>query len=306
MNWSVKKIEKAPKCLLGESPKWFESLKILVYIDIFSCKLFTYSLIDEEVFEMQFTQSIGFAIPSSNLSPDQILLLVGLEDQVVEVEVKSKSILRKIVMVPDKFFQKWRRFNDGECNPDGILFSGFLYPYWVKNDNLQANYFQVDVYRESSVLREVILPTGVYLPNGSAWLNSSTFFLVDSKIGEIQRIVLDMEFLSKPELDVIYALEQKCIYKLPENELAEGKLLDGMTIDSTDHLWVALSGASCLLEIDSSSGQELRRVPLPCKYPVACVFGMSMTNLPLDRLIFLSLDRRKQSGILVRNLEEQR
>jgi sugar lactone lactonase YvrE len=46
-----------------------------------------------------------------------------------------------------------------------------------------------------------------------------------------------------------------------------------MTIDSDDHLWVAFCHGACVVCYDPVTGNELRRVDLPCLETTACAFG---------------------------------
>ncbi|MDB4041513.1 SMP-30/gluconolactonase/LRE family protein, partial [Akkermansiaceae bacterium] len=48
---------------------------------------------------------------------------------------------------------------------------------------------------------------------------------------------------------------------------------DGMAIDENGHLWVAFCHGSCVICYDPASGDELKRVDLPCMETTACAFG---------------------------------
>jgi sugar lactone lactonase YvrE len=260
-----KKQEKAPKTLLGESPQWIQGCNLLVYIDIFSSKLYLYSMEKEESQEMHFEQTLGFAVPVEGFTKDRPLLIVGLEDRIVEVDILQGEILRTVVSVPEKYCEKWRRFNDAECSPDGVLFSGYLHPFW--KDGSKGTYFMVDCDQQNAQLKPVLLPIPVALPNGSAWLNNETFYLVDSGSSEIFQITIDRNSSNE---DGVTVLEQTSIFQLSREDSV---VLDGMTIDSENHLWVALCGAGCILRINPAAKKEVYRLRLPFRNPVSCTFG---------------------------------
>jgi sugar lactone lactonase YvrE len=263
-----KKHEKAPKTLLGESPQWIEGCNLLVYIDIFSSKLYLYSPETEESQEMHFEQTLGFAVPAEGFMKDRPLLIVGLEDRIVEVDILRGEILRTVVSVPEKYCEKWRRFNDAECSPDGVLFSGYLHPFWKEGS--KGTYFMVDCNQPNFQLRQLLLPIQVALPNGSAWLNHETFYLVDSGSAEIYQITIDRNSSNE---DGVTVLEQTSIFQLSREDSVEGNLLDGMTIDSENHLWIVLCGAGCILRINPTMKKEVYRLLLPFRNPVSCSFG---------------------------------
>jgi sugar lactone lactonase YvrE len=48
---------------------------------------------------------------------------------------------------------------------------------------------------------------------------------------------------------------------------------DGMTIDERGNLWIAFCHGACVICFDPQSGEELRRVELPCLETTACAFG---------------------------------
>jgi sugar lactone lactonase YvrE len=52
-----------------------------------------------------------------------------------------------------------------------------------------------------------------------------------------------------------------------------GTHLDGMTIDNTGMLWIAVCGGGRIIKISPGDGEILGEILLPVKLPTNCVFG---------------------------------
>lgn len=50
-------------------------------------------------------------------------------------------------------------------------------------------------------------------------------------------------------------------------------LPDGMTVDATGKIWVALFGGGCIVQIDPETQTELMTVEVPALCPTSVVFG---------------------------------
>jgi sugar lactone lactonase YvrE len=273
----------SPKCLLGESPKWYQSVnsdgelvEYLIYIDILSYLIHVHNPLTNDSSTMKFDQSVGFVLPSNKSLGEKLILIVGLEDRVVEVDFFPQTIISTILVVPETYYENYKRFNDAECNPDGLIFAGFMHPQW--RDGFKGNYFLISACGSFSQdgntignLHELELEGGIGLPNGTAWISSDTFYLVDSKLNQIRRVKIDEESLKTSEL--VKVLENSTVFELSEEFKSTGSILDGMAIDADLKLWVAVSGAGRVLRIDPELGEILHTLHTPTKKPVSCTFG---------------------------------
>jgi sugar lactone lactonase YvrE len=62
----------------------------------------------------------------------------------------------------------------------------------------------------------------------------------------------------------------------PRNAVLTGHIdasPDGMAIDADGHLWIAFCHGGCVSCFDPQTGDELRRIALPCLETTACAFG---------------------------------
>ena len=125
----IREVEEAPGCVLGESPHWCAITKSLFYIDIQGKKIHRYDPLSKVVDTMNTEQQVGFAIPSVKTVANKIILIVGLEDNISEINFTDKTIIRVLSAVPEKDL-KDKRFNDGKCSPMGRLYAGYMHAKW--------------------------------------------------------------------------------------------------------------------------------------------------------------------------------
>lgn len=278
----IEVVSNAPQTSLGESPLWCKITQTLLYIDILGKKVHNYCPKTGETQTMQFEQSVGFAVPTSRSKKDQLIVLVGLENKIVELDLSVQHILRTVLHVPESIYIKGMRFNDGKCNPDGELFAGYMSTKW--REGRRGYLYRViqgvpanssadgSAGMPKSVLKNVLPREGIHLPNGTAWLGNDTMFLIDSAENEVTRLLF-APIEGGLDSTAKRVTERKLIYKLPQQSIDLGYMLDGMTIDNKGKLWVALCGAGCVLRIDPATGQEVFRLHLDVKYPTSCTFG---------------------------------
>ena len=54
---------------------------------------------------------VGFAIPSASTLASRLILLVGLENKIVEVDINANIVIRTIAIVPVGMYRVGMRFN---------------------------------------------------------------------------------------------------------------------------------------------------------------------------------------------------
>lgn len=248
-----------PKCFLGESPRWCERTQALSYIDIALKKLFVLQPSKEQATSMDFDQFVGFAQPSSSCD-GSLSYLVGLEDRVVEVDAGRQRVLREVCRVPAQYVREGTRFNDAETSPSGTLYAGYMSNRFREGE--VGQYFRIT----PEGVRD-LLPLG--LPNGAAWRDESTLYVVDSHAGEVLQVEVHGEGVRG----------RRAVYRLLPEHWPSGAILDGMAMDQLGRLWVAVSGGGCVLCIDPATSSEVYRLHVPCSKPTACAFGGQQLDL---------------------------
>ena len=144
------------------------------------------------------------------------------------------------------------RFNDGKCSPDGHFFAGTISLVKEKGD--------ASLYRLSKDgdVKEVY--PGVTNSNGITWsADGKTMFYIDTPSLSVLAFDYQDGEISKPRKVV--------------DTSATSASPDGMAIDEDDNLWVAFCHGACVICYHSKTGEELRRIDIPCLETTACAFG---------------------------------
>lgn len=270
-------VSAAPKTILGESPLWHRPTNSLIFIDILGKTVHNFYPKTGATQSMVFDQLVGFAVPTNHSRKDRLILFVGLENKIVEVDLGNQRILREVLEVPPKYYTRGMRFNDAKCSADGELYAGYMSRQWREGKEgflfkvMQGHLPSVGNGAAPlvSVLKDVLPREGIAMPNGSAWMGNEFMFIVDSAAAEISRL----EFAQMDGVTGKRVVDRRCVYKLPEVSISAGYVMDGITIDNKGKLWVALTGAGCILRVDPATGQEVFRLHLDAKKPTSCTFG---------------------------------
>ncbi len=144
------------------------------------------------------------------------------------------------------------RFNDGKCSPDGHFFAGTISLVKEKGD--------ASLYRLSRGGEITEVYSGVTNSNGLAWsADGGVMFYIDTP--ELKVLAFDYE-------DGEISNRRELV-----DTASVGASPDGMAIDEDDNLWVAFCHGGCVICYDGRTGDELRRVDLPCLETTACAFG---------------------------------
>jgi sugar lactone lactonase YvrE len=144
------------------------------------------------------------------------------------------------------------RFNDGKCSPDGRFFAGTISLVKKTGD---ARLYRLD---PDLTLHEAFGP--VTNSNGIAWsADGATVFYIDTP----RREVLAFDYTNGQLRNMRSAISTAGLDASP----------DGMVIDASGHLWIAFCHGGCVVCYDPVTGNELRRVELPCLETTACAFG---------------------------------
>ncbi len=144
------------------------------------------------------------------------------------------------------------RFNDGKCSPDGYFFAGSI--------SLVKQTGDADLYRLSPDLEVTKAYGPVTNSNGIVWsADGNTAYYIDTPTKEILAFDYADGLLTNPQV----ALSTAALESSP----------DGMTIDEDGNLWVAFCHGGCVVCYDPTTGNEVRKVEIPCLETTACTFG---------------------------------
>lgn len=226
----------------GEGPVWWNDC--LYYVDIEGHTICRFQPDTGKETSWNLAQRIGVVVPRASggfvFGGDQGLFFLD------EMTGKTLAIVDPEPDKPDN------RFNDGKCSPDGRFFAGTISLIKKTGD---AKLYRLD---PDHGLHEVFAP--VTNSNGMAWsTDGKTLYYIDTPRKE----VLAFDYASG-ELS-----NQKSVISTKHLEASP----DGMTIDTDGNLWIAFCHGACVACFDPRSGQELRKIELPCLETTSCAFG---------------------------------
>ena len=162
---------------------------------------------------------------------------------------------------PDK--RATNRFNDGKCDPAGRLWAGTI--SLVKNTG-EATLYMLDCDGSLQVKVDEVTNS-----NGICWNAAATqMYYIDTPTKQIRAYDYD---------NASGAIRNA---RIAVDTAAHGydSSPDGMTIDSDGNLWVAFCHGGCVTCFNPETGEQLRKIDLPCVETTACTFG----GPKLDRL----------------------
>ena len=229
---------------LGENPRWSRRLQRLYWIDIPKGTVHAYEPATRRRWSARLGAEIG-ALVQTNTGD----LMVGLNDGLWRLSpdlLLGEPVARVAGLPPDC------RLNDGACDPAGRL--------WLASMHRQGKAALGGLYRLDPDGHGAWVDDGYKIANGPAIsADGRVLYLADSPLRVIYRLVLD----GRGE-----RADKSVFVRFGEDE----GYPDGMTLDSTGHLWVAHYDVGRVTRF-SSEGQRLQQFTLPVRNVTACAFG---------------------------------
>ncbi|TVT96442.1 pentonolactonase XacC [Haloferax volcanii] len=227
-------------CRLGEGPVWHPDEKRLYWVDIESGRLHRYDP-ETGAHDCPVETSV---IAGVTIQRDGSLLAFmdrGRVGRVVDGDLRESA---RIVDSPT-------RFNDVIADPAGRVFCGTM-----PSDTAGGRLFRLDT--DGTV---TTVETGVGIPNGMGFTRDrERFYFTETEASTVYRYAYD------EETGAVSARER--FVESPETP----GLPDGMTVDSTGHIWSARWEGGCVVEYDAD-GTELGRFDVPTEKVTSVAFG---------------------------------
>lgn len=231
----------------GEAPIWWN--KQLIYVDIESHRVLSYNPTSGKETSIDVSATVGrvgTVVPRASGG-----LVIAGDTGIHFLDPETGTTTSVANPEPDK---PDNRFNDGKCSPDGRFFAGTI--------SLTKNTGDAALYRLDPDLSLHTAFPGVTNSNGIVWsADASTCYYIDTPRHEV--IAFDYSTETGLLTNARTAVSTSHIDASP----------DGMTIDSDDNLWIAFCHGACVACFNPISGNEIRRVDLPCLETTACTFG---------------------------------
>jgi sugar lactone lactonase YvrE len=224
---------------LGEGPTWDPATGRLIWVDILSCRIHTFSPADGRRTVMTTEQHVGAAKPRAGGG-----LVANLRDGVG-------------LYGPDGAFS-WlvhrplpgRRGNDAAVAPDGALWAGSM-----RYDEAPEGGSLIRVAADGTVTEE--LTAGI--SNGTGWSpDHRTMYYIDTVTGRVEYFRAEGERI----------VDRRTLATIERGAGAP----DGLTVDADGCVWVALWDGGQIRRY-TPRGVLDRTVELPVRRPTSCAFG---------------------------------
>ena len=249
---------------LGEGPIWWNDS--LYWVDINAPRLHVYTPATNGRQSFVLDEMTGTVVPRVSGG-----LILAQESGLCFFDPESEGTTR-LPWPSDKPIV--RRFNDGKCDPQGRLWVGT-----IGRDKPEARLYRID---PDLAVTEML--SGIRVSNGLCWDESrGLFYYVDSPTGAIDAFDWD------PDTGTISG--RRTVARLPEGQPG---VPDGMTIDTSGRLWVAVFDGFGVHCIDPETGRSLEKIAVPVAKTTACWFG----GENLDELYITTASLREDAASL--------
>ena len=226
----------------GEGPIWWEGF--LYYVDIEGKKVLRYDPETGDEKSWDVGRRVGTVVPREKGG-----LVIAGDDGFLFLDTATGELTPITDPEPDKADN---RFNDGKCSPDGRFFAGTISLVKKTGD---ACLYRLD---PDLSVQEAFGP--VTNSNGIVWTeDGGTVYYIDTPRKE----VLAFDY-SEGRLENVRSVVSTQNYESSP---------DGMAIDANGNLWIAFCHGACVSCFDPRTGEELRKIDLPCLETTACAFG---------------------------------
>lgn len=231
------------RCQWGEGPVWWNGS--LYFVDIEGRCIHRYDPSSDRLTSWDAGQRIGFLVPREHGG-----FVVGGDHGLYFFDELAGEFSKIADPEPDK---PNNRFNDGKCAPDGRLFAGTISLVRKTGDAL--------LYRLDPDRRLTAAHGPLTTSNGMAWsADGKTMYHIDTPTRQVMAFdYRDDGSITHPRV----AFSTDHIDASP----------DGMCIDENDHLWIAFCHGGCVCCFNPATGDEVRRLALPCLETTSCTFG---------------------------------
>ena len=248
-----------PNYVLSEGPVWHAASGTLVWVDIEGGLVLRGELDEHGHIDMtrriELGEYVGCAIP---LGDDRMLVALTRSIAIVGAD---GSVERSAELLPEH-----KRLNDGSIDPQGRLVVGSLSLVGNTKDNV--------LLRLEQTGELTVLDDDLGLSNGLGWSPDGTvFYSTDTDACTIYRRDYGAETIGPREPFIVFD---------------EGVYPDGLTVDASGRLWVAIWGSHGVRVFDDR-GDEL--TDLGARIPPPHSSSIAFAGPELDQLVITSASR---------------
>ncbi len=233
------------KADLGEGSIWHPEEKVLYWVDINKPSVYRYDPATGREREYPATAKCSTLAPCR-----QGGLLVAQQNGIHHLETGTGMFKR----LTDPLTDPDIRYNDGKCDPGGR--------FWVGTIDMHGRPERAALYRfdQDGSLHEMLRP--VTNSNGIVWTaDKRTMYYIDTPTHHVFAFDYD---------NATGNISNRRIAVTVPNEMGSP---DGMTIDASGSLWVALWGGGAVTCWDPVKGKLLQKITVPAPNISSCAFG---------------------------------
>ncbi|XP_019870755.2 regucalcin [Aethina tumida] len=249
-----------PSIEIGEGPHWDANTQSLYYVDVFGKAIHRYVPATKKHTKAVIgTDCVSFIIPVEG-QKNKYLISIGRNLAVVTWDgesdrVSNTEVIAEVHNHPDTMDN---RFNDGKCDPSGRLWAGSMSSEAI-NGVVKGALFSLENKEIKTHL------TDIGMSNGLCWSSDhKTMYYIDSLKEYVEQFDFDIKNGTICNGRVIFT---------PAKHGIDG-VLDGMTIDTDDNLWIAIFNGYRVIQIDPRKPETLlQTVPIPAKQTTSVAFG---------------------------------
>ena len=232
---------------LGEGALWHPSEHTLWWVDIEKGLLQVFNPENGENTSFEMGKRIGTVVPA-----DDGTAIVALEDGIYSFDFKSGELT--FLARADNHGTEFR-FNDGKCDPAGRFWAGTMA---IGSGGPQRAY----LYRYDPDGTIHTMLDSITTSNGICWSHDKKkMYYIDTPTHQVKEFNYD-----NTTGNITFS---RIVVDIPPEE----GYPDGMTIDESGHLWVALWGGSAVCCFDPMTGERIRKVNVPALNVTSCAFG---------------------------------
>jgi len=255
VHYKVEAVEKS-EMDLGEGPHWDEKQQVLWHTDINEFKVCRLNLTSQEVDCHKLTDIATLVHPYPNGED----LLVTQRNKMVKLNWKTKQVTVLDEVAPE--LKGKERFNDGKADKTGRLWMGTILDSDKGVVPGKGNLYSWESGRGFRKEAE-----GFYLTNGMTGpRDQKKLFINDSEGRKIYVFDFDLEKGTVSNKKILVDADNNTDFTVNDHP-------DGLTIDTTDHLWAASYAGGRVIKIDSNTGDVVDTCSIPCPLTTTPVFG---------------------------------
>ena len=234
-----------PPSELGESPVWLDDRDAFAWVDIQKGLVEVLSVATGHVRTIALGEMVGAIAPTRSGN-----LVAAIATGFVHVDLDTGRVRRLATL---ERVDPTIRMNDGKADPWGR--------FWAGTMGIDKRPGAGTLYCLEPDLTVRVELEPVTISNGLDWSDDrATFFYVDTPTQRIDRFDLGSS-----------GLELGGRRTFAAQDLAQGAP-DGLTLDASGGLWLALWGGFGVVGY-GSTGQTEAWIPIPASHVTSCVFG---------------------------------